>query len=261
MIIFPVIAVAVSSILSIMVLKQYVERKKPYQLMWGIGFTMFSIASAAEVLALLNGWNLTLLRVYYLFGATLLVGYLGLGTIYLLRGNLAKISLAVVLAASLVALVLIMQTKLDVPTLEKFNAKIKDEAAVSQVDLKTSGEKAEKIKPTDSLVKPALLRVIAVLLNILGTFALVGGAAYSAISAYRKHLPANIFYGTALLAAGAFVIASGGTASGIAGISGQIVLSATISIGIIIMFAGFLFTNKKPASTPNISVTSNQNGQ
>lgn len=248
MIILPIIAVTVSSLLSIMVLKQYATRKKPYQLMWGIGFLMFSVASIAQVIAETGEWNLLLLKIYYLFGATLLVGYLGLGTIFLLWSEkVAKVSMYFVLFVSAVALLLIMQTDLDKEKLQKVNSGVTVSNSIAKdANLDTAGEEDTKLKPTDALKKPGLLRAVALLMNMLGSLALVGGAGYSAINARKKNLPNNIFYGTAILAAGAFIIAGGGTASGIAEVTGQIVLSATIALGIIVMFVGFLFVNKKP---------------
>lgn len=246
MVILPVIAVIISFILSAMVLKQYIERRKTYQLMWGIGFSMFTLASIAEVVALFAGWNLFLLQVYYLFGATLLVGYLGLGTIHLLwSGSIAKISTVIVIILSIISVVLILQAKTDSSNLEKVNTRFQSSSEIAKEAGLESEKDDAKLKIADALVKHSALRIITAFLNIIGSLVLIGGAVYSAvISVLNKKLDSR-FIGTALIAAGAFIIASGGTMSGIAGVSGQIVLSATITIGIVVMFIGFLFTNKQ----------------
>lgn len=269
MIFLPISAVIISLVLAILVLKQYVTKKKPYQLMWGIAFAMFSIASLADTLASANGWNIILLKIYYLFGATLLVGFLGMGTIFLLwGGRIAKISLGVLLTASVISIILIMPAKINDVNLIKLNSKLQSKTAAAYLsDQANSGnvynldseqslilakfddpndKDKKKALVSDALDKHIALRIIAVLLNILGTLALTGGAAYSAYNAYKKKLPKNIFYGTGLLALGSFVIAGGGTATGIAGVAPQIVLTASITIGISVMFIGFLFTSQKP---------------
>lgn len=247
MVILPVIAVIISFILSAMVLKQYFERRRTYQLMWGIGFSMFAIASLVEVIALSVGWNLFLLRIYYLFGATLLVGYLGLGTIHLLwGGSIAKVSTAIVVILSVISIILIFQAKTDPISLEKVNAKLQSSSATVQEVKIELDEGDAKLKVADALVKHSALRIITAFLNIIGSLVLIGGAVYSAITSIANKKLDNRFVGTALIAAGAFIIASGGTMSGIAGISGQIVLSATITVGIAVMFIGFLFTTKQP---------------
>lgn len=247
MILLPVIAVIISFILSAMVLRQYFERRKTYQLMWGIGFSMFAIASLVEVIALSVGWNLFLLQVYYLFGATLLVGYLGLGTIHLLwSGSIAKISTIIVIILSIVAVIFIFQAKTDPVNLEKINAKFQGVPQAKEASLDTNGQSEEKLTVASALVKHTVLRIIAIFLNSVGSLVLIGGALYSAIVSISNKKLDNRFIGTALIAAGAFITASGGTLSGIAGLSGQIVLSITITAGIIIMFIGFLFTTKQP---------------
>lgn len=246
MIILPVIAVAVSFVLTVMVLKQYVQKRKPYQLMWGIAFLMFSVASLAEIIALSSEWTPELLKVYYLFGATLLVGYLGMGTIYLLWGDsIAKVSVTALLILSVISVGLILQADASDDNLAKLNS---NTASLAKAVGQESGGKVneDKIRVSDALDKHPALRAITLLLNIIGSVVLIGGAGYSAFNAFKKKAPKNIFYGTGLIAAGSFVIASGGTAAGITGIAGQIVLSAAIAIGIIIMFVGFLFTNQKP---------------
>lgn len=240
MIILPLISVVVSFVLTVMVFKQYAARRKPYQLMWGMAFLMFSIASLAETVALSSGWTPVLLKTYYLFGASLLVGYLGLGTIYLLwGGKLAQISLGIVLVLSVISVGLIFQAQANDANIAKLNQTIVAKA-------QTANYETGEVKVADGLDKHWLLRAITIALNIIGSLVLIGGAGYSAFNAFKKGAPKNIFYGTGLIAAGSFVIASGGTAAGIGGFAGQIVLSAAIAVGIIIMFAGFLFTNQKP---------------
>lgn len=82
MFVFPLIASVISFIFAILLIVQYVERRKSYQLVWAIALAFFGIGSAAETIATLQSWNELLVKVYYVFGGTLIVGVLGLGTLY-----------------------------------------------------------------------------------------------------------------------------------------------------------------------------------
>jgi hypothetical protein len=63
---------------------QWRERRRGFQLVWGIGMVFYGIASGAEALAGALGWNETLYRTWYLTGAVWTAGWLGLGTAFLL---------------------------------------------------------------------------------------------------------------------------------------------------------------------------------
>ena len=66
------------------VFDQWLERRQAFQLIWAAGMLFFGIASGAEALAALYGWNDLLYRTWYLTGAVWTAGWLGLGTCYLL---------------------------------------------------------------------------------------------------------------------------------------------------------------------------------
>jgi hypothetical protein len=80
----PTLTSIVAFVMAIGLLDQWRERRKSYQLAWAIGSLLFGLASAAEALAAANGWNTGLFRLWYLAGAVLNVGWLGLGTALLL---------------------------------------------------------------------------------------------------------------------------------------------------------------------------------
>jgi len=83
-----VVLPAATSILAILfsvaVFDQWRERRRGYQLIWGIGMLFFGIASGCEAIAGASGWNETLYRTWYLTGAVWTAGWLGLGTAFLL---------------------------------------------------------------------------------------------------------------------------------------------------------------------------------
>lgn len=83
-VILPALTAALAGVFSAALLDQWRERRRGYQLIWGIGMLFFAIASAAEAIAALGGWNEALYRGWYLTGAVWTAGWLGLGTCFLL---------------------------------------------------------------------------------------------------------------------------------------------------------------------------------
>ena len=71
-------------VFSLALFDQWRERRGAFQLAWGIGMLFFGIAAATEAIAELNGWTEPLYRTWYLTGAAWTVGWLGLGTAFLL---------------------------------------------------------------------------------------------------------------------------------------------------------------------------------
>ncbi len=74
----------VGIVFAILLGDQYRTRRHTFQLVWAIGMVFYAIAAGCEAFAAASGWNETLYRTYYLTGAIWSVGWLGLGTAYLL---------------------------------------------------------------------------------------------------------------------------------------------------------------------------------
>ncbi|HYO43926.1 MAG TPA: hypothetical protein VES19_12075 [Candidatus Limnocylindrales bacterium] len=71
-------------VFALMLLDQWRERRRGFQLVWMLGMLWYGIGAGAEALAALNGWNELLYRTWYLTGAVWTAAWLGLGTAYLL---------------------------------------------------------------------------------------------------------------------------------------------------------------------------------
>ncbi len=80
--IFPVIATVVAVILAILLLKQYLRRKRIYQLVWFISLAMFAIAAGFETMSEFVGWDVGVYRIYIVLSASL-VAVMGAGALYL----------------------------------------------------------------------------------------------------------------------------------------------------------------------------------
>ena len=99
-VLLPVLTAALAFLMAAALLDQWRERRRPYQLAWAAGTLFFGLASACEAIAAANGWDPLLFRVWYLTGAVLNVGWLGLGTALLLAKTRFGYAYAVLVALS-----------------------------------------------------------------------------------------------------------------------------------------------------------------
>ena len=82
--IIPAIVTVLVLVFDVMVFRQYLQRRKAHQLAWSIGFFMWAVATAMELVTVVNGsWDPTLYRFYIVITAAL-VPVLGYGTIRLI---------------------------------------------------------------------------------------------------------------------------------------------------------------------------------
>ena len=82
--ILPTLTATLALVMAVALLDQWRERRQAFQLVWGIGMAFYGIAAGCEALAAAAGWNELLYRTWYLTGAVLTAGWLGLGTTLLL---------------------------------------------------------------------------------------------------------------------------------------------------------------------------------
>jgi len=82
--ILPALTSILAIVMAIALLDQWRERRQPFQLVWAAGMAFYGIAAGCEAIAAAIGWNELLYRTWYLTGAVLTAGWLGLGTALLL---------------------------------------------------------------------------------------------------------------------------------------------------------------------------------
>ncbi len=198
-------------------------------LVWGIGMTVFAIASFAEALLAL-GWNEFIFILWYLCGAILAAAWLGHGTLYLLvRRKWVHIVSFLLVAGSVIAFFMLLSTRLDASKYSVAEPLI---------------EQYRRIMPEDALV-----RRLTPIFNIYGVITLVGGALYSAFLFWRKRAMPNRVMGNVL-------IASGGLAISLASTLTRFGLGAWLSFGELIaallIYAGFILASK-PAAVEEMS--------
>jgi len=80
----PALTATLALVMAIALLDQWRERRQAFQLVWAIGMAFYGIAAGCEAIAAAAGWNEALYKTWYLTGAVLTAGWLGLGTALLL---------------------------------------------------------------------------------------------------------------------------------------------------------------------------------
>lgn len=291
MFLFPFAATAVSLIFSGLVFKQYIQRRKPYQLAWAVALLMFGLGALAETLATLGTWNEFLVKTYYLFGGTLVVGYLGLGTLYvsgdhdtgsavstfflgrrfnvivstfltfflwlmiygikMYRGNTSVALIVSALYLTLLTVAIFAKEK--VPSAYLVILLIGTALAAYAISqgILTNPSELTETEGWRALGRTRGIKTGAFSLNVIGSFILIIGAIQSAISLFKKHIMREIAIGNILIAFGVLVVASGGTLGGLLGFGGQAAISGPMAIGVTIMFLGFLKTGRPSSPRPS----------
>jgi hypothetical protein len=93
----PLATCLVSLVFAALVLEQWWQRRRSFQLVWGAGLVWYAISSGTQFAGAAVGWSPALYRAWYLFGAILVAAYLGMGTVYLLShtgfGHFAGVSI------------------------------------------------------------------------------------------------------------------------------------------------------------------------
>ena len=202
----------VSLAFTAMVMRNFWERRKPHNLLWGIGLLMFTLVTFVQVAAELGTWTDGLFRAWYLLG-TSLVAFLGGGSVYIAHRRLGHAFAAYVAVLFLAFLAVVLTT----PT--------------NPVEIATFGT----VGPSGAVVMPSgegwavrTPRLMSPLFTIPGTATLLGIAV---VGLWRHRLTYN-----AWIAAGAIVLAVG---TGLATLGNPSLIYGAEFAGIVLLFTGF----------------------
>jgi hypothetical protein len=223
--VIPLIAALVGGAFAVVVGRQYLTRRKPYQAIWAIALAMFGVAALFETFGEAAGWSDATYKGYYLFGGLLNVGWLGLGSLLLLvPARAGRVAVTVMVVVSLISLVALLASHTN-PAL--LRAQVPARGAID------------------------VTSILPLVTNLGGSLLLIGGAAWSAWKTARSGAPRNRVIGLAVLAGGAFIVAGGHSYAQSKGLYAAQPVSE--AIGIVAMFAGYLVIESRPAlarSTP-----------
>jgi len=214
---WPLATGVIGTVFTVLLIRQYLARRGPHQLVWAIGFFIYAAAAFMEAYSeYIGGWGQTLYRIYIVMAASL-VGFLGLGAAYLIlrRAIWGRIFLIYLLAATAVFLV------------GTFTHPLVEGNLAAGITVGGKGLGASGTFP----------RFMSMFLNIPGTIFLLGGAVFSIVrfaakKEYRYRVWANV-----LIAAGTVVIAAAGSRARMGQTAG---LYPAEMIGAALLLWGFL---------------------
>lgn len=175
-----------------LLLRQWFGRRRPHQLAWFVGFGMYAVAAVMEAWSEAAGaWDPGMYRVYIVLAASL-VGFLGLGSLYLVAGKRRWIGhayLTLTLACFAAFLYGTMTVGLDATKL-------------------AAGITVGGMPLGDARTFP---RAWSLVFNIPGTLLLIGTSAYSVVKFWPKRLFRYRAWANVLIIAGTLVIAGAGS--------------------------------------------------
>ncbi len=213
-ILLPAITALLAAIFALALVDQWRDRRQAFQAVWAIGMACYAVAAGAETIALLSGWNEALYKAWYLTGAVMTAGWLGLGTAFLLgrtrfgfafalclffaglftfltsrRPEYAGVGLFPMiyfLGAGVLAFAVAMETYFQntrwprIAAIGVVGATLVGLIAMPLVSLPAPGYAlSETGAPLASAMPPAL-RLLTPFMNVTGAFALILGALFSA---------------------------------------------------------------------------------
>jgi hypothetical protein len=223
--VLPLLAAIVAGVFSGLLVRQYLARRRPYQVAWAISLAMYAIASLAVVAGAANGWSEFEFEVYWALGAVLNVPFLAAGEVLLLFRQ-RWVCWATVL-------VLIFLTAMTFSTLSgaTYDPEALAETLPSGKHVFGAGTPAHQLPQLISIPSYVLLLV---------------GALWSAWTMRGHRELRDRFVGTLLIALGATITAVGGSA--FAALGRLALFSVTLLAGIAVMFLGFLRAGRQAAS-------------
>jgi len=217
MIVLPVFAAVVALVCACFLGRRATVQPRPENVVWTIAFAAFAIAAGAEVVGSAIGWNDSLVRIYYVTGAVLVVGILALGELYLLfPGRVPAIVPGLGILTCAVALTAVWNAQID------------------HSRLQTEGWNA--------LVRDPFLVALAVTINAGGTLVLVAGTLFSAWRIYASKGSRQRALGCALIAGGALIVATGGT---LTRFGNREYLYLAMALGVAIIFVGVVLASSR----------------
>jgi uncharacterized membrane protein len=221
-IVFPAAAAIVSAVFAVQLFAQWARSKRLPHLAWGIALAMYALASLAVAGGISGGWDPTLYRIFYLFGALLNVPFLALGSVALIGRR--RLILGALLAVAVVTLYAVWQIA--------GTALVKEALETRQIPRGKDAWSDQSVPRLASAVSIAAY-VVLVAVTLLT----------SARSAARRLSPERV-RGTRLIAIGATVVAVGGTA--LTRVGRGSAFSVTLAVGVVVMYLGFRLAARVP---------------
>ena len=231
--VMPLINVGVTGIFAAMVLRQYMMRRRSYQLYWAMGLLMAFVATLAYTgMLVLHPTSLAgtlCFRIYYILGI-LSPAWLGLGSLALISSTrVTYISLTILYLLSFLATGLILVATRNV-------------------------QKLSAITGTGAgILVPGPWLILVITLNTLGVVTVVGVAAYSGWKLWRRQSSMGELQTSNILWANLLILA-GDLINGLTGIMARgLGIDSTfwpiMAVGWIVFFIGVVLASRRSRTT------------
>ena len=233
-------AAIVACAFALITIDRWQVRGQPHELAWTIAMTLFAIGSLALWWAEATGWTIFVFRIFFLSGAVLNVGWLALGTIYLIAGATTGDRIRnylIGLSAFSIGVVLVAPAKKEI-TVGEF----------------PSARELFGVTP----------RILAAVGSGLPALIIIFGALWSTYRVIKKSSPTistrnvrivksplRLATSNILVAAGTIVLSASGSLAGRLGKDRA--FAVTLLIGLCILFAGFLVATNTSQTTLPVS--------
>jgi len=237
----PAINVIVTGLLAGVILRQYINRHRIYQLYWSIALGMAFLATLAYICLLLiqptSNVGIICFRIYYTLGATVMPSWLGLGSMALISNRyITRICFIVLCILSIIAVFLVFTANINMEKLSHIAG--------------TAG--AGTLQPGEWLNA-------TILLNSLGVTAVAGVALYSGWKLIRRQTNMAGLRTSSILLANIFIF-TGAILNGIAGSLARFLglenmFWLIMALGWIVLFIGVLLASKRSHATRSSSET------
>jgi hypothetical protein len=241
-IIFPLIAAAVSTTFAVLLLRQYPRKRRIPQLAWGVSLAMFAVASFVVMYGTTQGWDPTLYRLFYLFGAMLNVPWLALGSVALLnKRELTLPALAIVVVITVFGFLKVVSGH---PCEAVTGPNKTCVSAVSQSPEAQIFGRKDIPSGSDVWRKDPSVRSLAIWYSTIAYILVLLIALYSSRPRKGVSPPSERVRANLLIAIGVTIVAIGSTA--LVKYGRGAAFSITLAIGVSVMFVGFLLAGRAP---------------
>ena len=222
------LVMVLNSAFAAMVLRQFTQRRRPYQAAWAAALLLGALAALFYLVFLRFLEPNIYFKLYYLCGGVLMAAYLGLGSVYLHAGRRV---------GGVVALLLVVMSLI---------------AAGSLLSAPTDAAKlhhaAATLGPGTNALGAGAWKAFTAVLNSFGALAVVAGAVWSAYRTVRRDARLRFVWSNVLIASGTLIAGVAGFAADQGTFAGS--FWAVLCAGFIVLFSGFLLASSGPPARP-----------
>ena len=212
--------------------ERWLVRHRPQDLSWSISLVMFFIGSAALAYGATAGWNGVAFRVFYAFGAIINVPFLAAGQLQLqLKAHRSSAILWTVSVLSALSVGIVFAAPFTAP--------------VEGLDL----PRGKEVFPLGPRLFAGLGSGISALIVFAGTAVGVVGILRAKRAGAQIPAAGRRAAGLGLLALGTATLSMSGLLN--ARLGEMRAFSVTLTVGVVILFSGFLLASSSPRRTPS----------